>query len=166
MNRRQYAFNPPVDDPRHQADLLWDEMRDELEIARSSLEQSEAREVAQSALIDMLRKEIETAAESQTRDRTAIIRMEAKLKAAGMLILDALKDRPEEEEERPRPPKRTLQDLPASRRESTTPQQPIQQPSQQVSPSAALIPEVEDEEASARQIVQNIHRMALPGGWP
>jgi hypothetical protein len=155
VNRRQYAFNPPVDDPRHAADLLWDEMRDELEIARSGLEQSEAREVAQGALIDMLRKEIETAAESQARDRTAIIRMEAKLKAAGMLILDALKDRPEEEEERPRPSKRTLQDLPPARREPPEPQP---------SPSSALLPEVEDEQASARDVVSSIHKLA--NRWP
>jgi hypothetical protein len=154
VNRRQYAFNPPVDDPRHVADLLWDEMRDELEIARSGLEQSEAREVAQSALIDMLRKEIEIAAESQARDRTAIIRMEAKLKAAGMLILDALKDRPEEEEERPRPPKRTLQDSPPARRE----------PEPAPSPSAALLPEIDDEEASARDVVSSIHKLA--NRWP
>jgi hypothetical protein len=136
--------------------MLWDEMRDELEIARSSLEQSEAREVAQSALIDMLRKELEATSESHTRDRTAVIRMESKLKAAGLLILDALKDKPEDEEERPKPPKRTLQDLPQTRREPPAEQAP--------SKSAALLPEIEDEEASARDVVSSIHKLA--NRWP
>src|ERR1700677_3582883 len=156
MSARQYAFNPPVADPRHEAERLWDEMRDELSVARDQLEASEAREVASAALIDMLRKEIETASESQTRDRTAVIRMEAKLKAAGMLILDALKDKPDENESQTKP-KRTLQDLPPTRRDTErAAPEPVR------SPSADLLPEVEDEQASAREVVQNIHRMALP----
>ena len=160
MSARQYAFNPPVADPRHEAERLWDEMRDELSVARDQLEASEAREVASAALIDMLRKEIETASESQTRDRTAVIRMEAKLKAAGMLILDALKDKPEEGESPPKP-KRTLQDLPTTRRETErAAPEPVR------SPSADLLPEVEDEQASAREVVENIHKMTLTNRWP
>lgn len=158
MSRKQYAFTPPVADPRHAAELLWDEMRDELEIARDALEQSEAREVASAALIDMLRKEIDTAAETQIRDRTAVIRMEAKLKAAGMLILDALKDKPDDDESPPKP-RRTLQDLPPTKRET-----PKAEP--ELSPSASLLPEVEDEQASAREVVQSIHKMALTNRWP
>lgn len=158
MPRRQYQFTPPIADPRHQAEQLWDEMRDELEIARDALEQSEAREVASAALIDMLRKEIDTAAETQMRDRTAVIRMEAKLKAAGMLILDALKDKPDDESPSPRP-KRTLQDLPPTKRE-------VPKAEPEPSPSASLLPEVEDEQASAREVVQSIHKMTLTNRWP
>jgi hypothetical protein len=156
--RKQYMFTPPVVDPRASADLLWDEMRDELNITRDALEQSEAREVANAALIDMLRKEIDAAKDSQTRDRTAVIRMETKLKAAGMLILDALKDKPDDEEERPKQ-KRALQDLPPVRRETQR-----ADPGPPPSPSAAFLPEVEDEEATAREVVSSIHKLA--NRWP
>jgi hypothetical protein len=159
MNARQYAFNPPVADPRHHAEQLWDELRDELNITRDSLEAAEAQNVSQAALIDMLRKEIELSKESQLRDQIAVTRMHAKLKAAGILILDALKDKPDEDES-PKP-KRTLQDLPQTRKETErAAPEPIR------SPSADLLPEVDDEQESARQVVDNIHKMALTNRWP
>jgi hypothetical protein len=156
MSRKQYAFTPPIADPRHQAEQLWDELRDELNASRDALEHSEADRISQASLIDMLRKELELSKESQLRDQIAVTRMHAKLKAAGMLILDALKDKPEEEEEHPKPPKRTLQDLPQTRREPP--------PEPAPSKPAALLPGIEDEEASTRNIVSTIHQLA--NKWP
>lgn len=156
MSRKQYAFTPPIADPRHQAEQLWDELRDELNASRDALEHSEADRISQASLIDMLRKELELSKESQLRDQIAVTRMHAKLKAAAMLIIDALKDKPDDESPSPRP-KRTLQDLPATKRET-----PKAEP--EYSPSA--LPEVEDEQASAREVVQSIHKMALTNRWP
>ena len=159
MPRRQYQFTPPVADPRQSADMLWDEMRDELNITRDSLEQSEAQCLSQASLIDMRRKELELSKESQLRDQIAVTRMHAKLKAAAMLIIDALKDKPDDESPSPRP-KRTLQDLPPTKKEAE------RRPEPEYSPSASLLPEVEDEQASAREVVQSIHKMALTNRWP
>jgi hypothetical protein len=160
MSRKQYAFTPPIADPRRQAEQIWDELRDELNMTRDALEHSEADRISQASLIDMLRKELELSKESQLRDQIAVTRMHAKLKASAMLIIDALKDKPDENESQTKP-KRTLQDLPPTRRETER-----AAPEPVLSPSADLLPEVEDEQASAREVVQNIHRMALPGGWP
>jgi hypothetical protein len=100
MIRRQYAFNPPVSDPRHEAEMLWDEMRDELRIARDALEVSEAREVANASLIDMLRKELAATKTAHRSDQVALTVMRTKLESAGRLVLDALKlDEPEKRQE-------------------------------------------------------------------
>ena len=159
MSRKQYAFTPPIADPRHQAEQLWDELRDELNASRDALEHSEADRISQASLIDMLRKELELSKESQLRDQIAVTRMHAKLKAAAMLIIDALKDKPDDESPPPRP-KRTLQDLPPTKKEAE------RRPEPESSPSASLLPEVEDEQASAREVVQSIHKMALTNRWP
>lgn len=156
MNARQYAFNPPASDPRDAAELIWDELRDELNLTRDSLEAAEAQNVSQAALIDMLRKEIDLSKQAQLRDQIAVTRMEAKLKAAGMLILDALKDKPDEDESPPKPHKRTLQDLPPVR-------VPVQRQTEH-GPSAALLPEVKEEEESDRHVVSSIHQLA--NKWP
>lgn len=158
MSRKQYAFTPPIADPRHQAEQLWDELRDELNASRDALEHSEADRISQASLIDMLRKELELSKESQLRDQIAVTRMHAKLKAAAMLIIDALKDKPDDESPPPKP-RRALQDLPPTKRET-----PKAEP--EYSPSASLLPEVEDEQASAREVVQSIHKMALTNRWP
>jgi hypothetical protein len=159
--RKQYMFTPPVADPRASADLLWDEMRDELNITRESLEQSEAQCLSQASLIDMLRKELDRSKESQFRDQVAVTRMHAKLKAAALLIIDALKDKPEDDPQEPSKSKRTLQDLPPTRKEA---ERPAPEPPR--SPSADLLPEVEDDQASTRQVVESIHKMALTNRWP
>lgn len=88
---RQYAFTPQETDPRLSAGDHWDDMRQELNLTRDQLESANAENVTQSALIDMLRKEL-----SDTKSACAIIErsntvMRTKLHAAGMLVLDALK---------------------------------------------------------------------------
>src|ERR1700676_2360979 len=56
MPAKQYVFEPQENDPRITAAQHWNDMRDELNHTRESLEHSEADRIAQASLIDMLRK--------------------------------------------------------------------------------------------------------------
>lgn len=102
MNR-QYQFEPQEHDPLITAQRHWNDMRDELNVTRDQLEASEAREASQAALIDMLRKELDASKSAHSRDQIALTIMRTKLKASGLLILDALKaDEAEQMKEPPR----------------------------------------------------------------
>src|ERR1700678_2429475 len=119
MPQRQYEFVPQETDPRIAAERHWEDMRNELNVTRDALEDSQAAEKTLSALVDMLRQEIADTKFAYSAAQTSLTTMQTKLKAAGMLILDALKDSGE-----PEPPKRLrLQDLPPS-----PPRQPPIQP--------------------------------------
>ena len=121
MPARQYEFEPQTDDPRIYARHHWEDMRTELNITRDALESSESQSLAQSALIDMLRKELAEAKRAHDVDNVALTIMRTKLKAAGMLVLDALKeDMPPVQTA---PPKR-LQDVPARSVPQPVPDEP------------------------------------------
>lgn len=88
---RQYIFEAQETDPRITAAQHWNDLRDELNATRDALESSNAHELAQAAMIDMLRKElVESKATCQIIERSNTV-MRTKLQAAGMLVLDALK---------------------------------------------------------------------------
>lgn len=135
---RQYAFQPQPTDPRITAQDEWARMVDELDITRDSLERSNAECTSQAALIDMLRKELAETRIRHDRDQEALTIMRTKLKAAGGLVLDALKESPQEPQEKPIP---IVRGLPAH-----TPE-----------PGPAVSLAVEDD--SARETVNNIHSL-------
>ena len=122
MPQRQYEFVPQETDPRIAAERHWEDMRNELNVTRDALEHADAQCVTQSALIDMLRQEVADTKFAYSVAQTSLTTMQTKLKAAGMLILDALKDSGEPET----PKRRRLQDLPPAQPFPVHPVSPIE----------------------------------------
>jgi len=114
---KQYAFTPPQTDPRIAAEYTWDTMLDELNTTREQLEYANANEVAQAKLIDMLQAELAKTKAAHEVDRTALTVVRTKLKVAGSIILDALR------EDAPEPQKQTVEPAELPVEETPQPEQ-------------------------------------------
>jgi hypothetical protein len=89
---RNYGFMPQQADPRISGERHWADMVNELEIVREQLERANAENISHAEIVDMLRIELAEAKSQHRKDRDALIVVRTKLKVAGQLVLDALKD--------------------------------------------------------------------------